>query len=180
MKYADIPQFTRASNYQIDLDWEELENWISRKNRALDAPNDKYCLELEPEFQRGHVWDEAKQIRYVEFILRGGETGKDIYFNCSSFMQKMDTAIQLVDGLQRLTAVRRFLNNEIPSFGIYHKDFEERHIPSHARFRIHIHDLKKYKQVLQWYVELNEGGIIHTPEEIDRVKKMIERENHPV
>ena len=42
---------------------------------------EKYNLQLTPNFQRGYVWTEYQQIKYVEFILRGGKSGRDFYFN---------------------------------------------------------------------------------------------------
>lgn len=42
-----------------------------------------------------------------------------------------------------------------------------------TRITIHVNDLQTEKDVLQWYVEMNEGGTPHTEEEIQRVKDMI-------
>ena len=41
--------------------------------------------------------------------------------------------------------------------------------------KVNINDLKSEKEVLQWYVDMNAGGTPHTNEEINRVKKMIEK-----
>ena len=38
-------------------------------------------LQLNPEFQRGHVWTEEQQIAWVEYYLRGGKSGNTIYLN---------------------------------------------------------------------------------------------------
>ena len=78
----------------------------------------------------------------------------------------------LVDGLQRLIAVRSFLNNDIKAFGMYYEDFEG-HIPNNLDFIIAINNLKSRKQVLHWYIEINEGGIVHSKEEMDRVKRLL-------
>ena len=78
-----------------------------------------------------------------------------------------------VDGLQRITAVLRFLNNEIKAFGYYYNEYEDK-LPFEVDLLININNLKTEKEVLQWYVDLNEGGTPHTSEEIDKVKQMIE------
>jgi len=75
-------------------------------------------LQLNPDFQRGHVWIENQQIKYIEYILRGGKTARVIYLN----------------------------------------------------------NLKTRKEVLQWYLEFNSYGTIHTEEEINKVKKLLEME----
>jgi len=64
--------------------------------------NDTYVFEICPDFQRGHVWDDAKSIAYVEFCLKGGVSARTLFFNCPGWQNK--GPMQLVDGLQRLTA----------------------------------------------------------------------------
>lgn len=169
MKYRSIPQMTRSANYTVTIEWDYLEHWINDK--ANDY-GDKF--QMDPEFQRGHVWDEDRQIKYVEYILRGGKSSRTIQWNCAGWMNDFKGPIYLVDGKQRVEAVRRFLKNEIPAFGCFFKDFEDR-IPHEASFIFCVNDLKTYKEVLQWYIELNDGGIVHTPEELQKVRDLISK-----
>ena len=61
-------------------------------------------------------------------------------------------------------------NNHI----IKYKNFEDKPRMRHT-LRFNVNDLKSEKEVLQWYVDMNAGGIPHTSEEIDRVKAMIKQ-----
>ncbi len=79
-----------------------------------------------------------------------------------------------VDGLQRLTAMRRFLRNEIKVFGAYYNEFDE--IPNSISLIFCVNNLKTRKEVLKWYLEMNTGGTVHTEEEIIKVKLMLENE----
>ena len=79
-----------------------------------------------------------------------------------------------VDGLQRITAIRRFMNGEIPVFGSYIYEYEDRMPITGNSIRVNVNNLKTKKEVLQWYVDMNAGGTPHTNEEIERIKKMIE------
>lgn len=167
MKFKDIKKYTSIGNYQVNQYWPYFEKWLG---------NHKDILELCPDFQRGHVWNEKQQIAYIEYCLRSGTSGKIIYFNCSSWMNKFDTPLQLVDGLQRVTAVKRFLNNEIKVFGVYYKDFEDSMPYFNGEFIVNINNLQTRAEVLQWYIELNEGGVLHTKEEINKVKKLLKKE----
>lgn len=171
MRFQDIPQFTKYSEYRINQSWQYLEDFI--ESLRLD-----YDLHLDPDFQRAHVWDEKKQIKYIEFICRGGKSGKDIYFNCASFKSGIgDNAMVLVDGKQRLQAVMKFLKNELPIFGgHYLKDFKDKLRIGHHEFVIHINDLQTRKEVLQWYIDINDGGVVHTSEEIEKVRDLIKQE----
>lgn len=69
---------TRSASYAVTVGWRYLERWIESQ--------EEINLDLDPDFQRAHVWDEYKQTRYVEYILRGGKSSKDLYFNCVGWM----------------------------------------------------------------------------------------------
>jgi hypothetical protein len=164
---------THAAGYAVDIGWAYLEEQIEIyvKDYAFDMGDS--------DFQRDHVWTEQQQIRYVEYILRGGMSGHDIYTNCINFNALRNIgAMQLVDGKQRLLAVLRFLRNEIPVFeGTYRKDFSDKLFgATNARFRWHVNDLKTRAEVLQWYIEMNAGGTVHTEAEISKVQALLEQE----
>lgn len=171
MHYRDIPMFTKDGNYEVNIFLESLE-------RTIKDFEKEYKLELNPDFQRGNVWTEEQQIAFVEFYLRGGRTARVIYFNCPYWNdqndEKYDMDMVCVDGLQRITALRRFLNNEIKAFDTYFKDFEGTPRMINDGLRFNINDLKTKKEVLQWYLDFNTGGTIHSDSEIIRVRKMIE------
>lgn len=77
-KFKDIPPFTSSGSYQIDCSPEYLVEWIEKEQEEMG-------LELNPDFQRGHVWTEQQQIAFLEYFLRGGKSGTILYFNCPSW-----------------------------------------------------------------------------------------------
>ena len=80
-----------------------------------------------------------------------------------------------MDGLQRLTAVMKFINNEISAFGTFYNEFEDK-IPLYITLVFNVNNLQTRKEVLQWYIELNTGGTIHTEEEINKVRELLGKE----
>ena len=64
-------------------------------------------IELSPDFQRNFVWDKTRQSRLIESILLGLPL-PSIYLS-----QYMDGRLTIVDGLQRITTIKRFLDNEL-------------------------------------------------------------------
>ncbi|WP_157198259.1 DUF262 domain-containing protein [Methylomonas sp. DH-1] len=64
-------------------------------------------LDLAPDFQRSFVWNTKQQIRLIESILLGIPLPV-FYFN-----QDKDGALQVIDGVQRLTTVKRFMSNQL-------------------------------------------------------------------
>lgn len=170
MKFKNIKQFPHSSYFvHVELAYlkEHMERWDTKSEKL---PN--HFLVMEPEFQRGHVWSKDQQIKFMEYMLKGGKTGRDVYFNCSSWQIEYNTPIYCVDGLQRITAALAFLNNEIPVFGAYFHEYEDK--PREAHFIFHVLKLRSKKELLNIYVDLNSGGTPHNQVEIDRVKKMIE------
>lgn len=174
--FKNIPQFTRTASYHVDIPWTYLENWLTSQEKD-------YGLELEPDFQRAHVWQKKRQTAFVEFVLRGGKSSQDIYFNCPAYgnnhqkgLAALPDTMVLVDGLQRLTAVRAFMNNKIKAFGFYHKEFKDELNWARIRFSVNVNDLGSRAEVLQWYIDLNAGGVAHTDEEIEKVKALLKKE----
>lgn len=168
-KFDDIKPITPNGNYEIDVFFRYLP-------QTLKDLDDDYELEMNPEFQRGNVWTEEQQVRYMEFFLRGGRTARVIYFNTPGFSNgkqphsDLDDKIVCVDGLQRLTALLRFHNNELKVFGHYYREFEDKCAET---IRFNINDLQTKAEVLQWYIDFNSGGTVHSEDEINRVKQML-------
>lgn len=171
MRFRDIPQFISDGSYQVDVSWEYMVDW-------LDKWINEEGLQLNPDFQRGHVWTEQQQVKFLEFILQGGKTGRTLYFNNPHWHGvKAETGYSdfvCVDGLQRITAIQRFMKNEIRVFGLLYSDFEGGTDLVRHSMKINVNDLKTKREVLQWYIQMNAGGTPHSEEEIQRVKKLME------
>ena len=168
MKFSEIPQLTRDANYRVNVGWDYLENWLTKDR-------DDVYPDLDPPFQRAHVWTEAQQIAFVEFMLRGGKGSNEIRFNCVGWMGDFRGPFVLVDGKQRLHAVQRFMANEIGVFGGHmFREFDDRLRISGVDFVMMVNSLPDMKSVLKWYLEINAGGIAHTEAELDKVRKMLD------
>lgn len=174
-KLEDIRQLTRSGSYEVTIPYDSIE-------RTLKDFAEDYHLDLDPDFQRGHVWTPDQQKAFMEYLLREGKYGKVILFNCPLFgnapYNEESRHMVLVDGKQRLTTVRKFLANELAVFdGYFLRDYED-----HKKFGIfdglkfNVNALKTRAEVLQWYLELNAGGTPHSAEEIERVRQLLAHE----
>jgi len=173
MRYSDIPKFTKSANYHVDVGLDYLVDWLEGKK--------VYNIKLNPDFQRGHVWTEEQQVAYMEYLLRGGKSGREIYFNDSGWnsYEDMDSHdLVCVDGLQRITAGLKFINNELRVFGVLEKEFEDRLGVADVSLSVWINDLPLKKDVLRWYLEMNRGGTPHTYEELLKVEKLLDAEDN--
>ena len=169
MKFSDIPAFS-PPNYQIHADWKHLRDTLTMLGEGLGG------VDMDPPFQRGYVWTPEQKTAYVEFCLMGGISGNTVYFNCPGWQRDFRGPMQIVDGKQRLSAVMDFMDGGVPIFGgHYIGDFEDKMDPMKYRFIVCVNDLADPAEVVRWYLALNTGGAIHTPEEIARVRKLLEK-----
>lgn len=172
--FKDIKQLTRDGSWEADFHIDFFIDFIDKKCKTQG-------LDIDPEFQRDHVWTEQQQINFVEFFLQGGKTGRVIYLNYPSFMKNEKKSgyndFVLVDGKQRLQAIRRFYNNEIMAFGRTCKElFPNDRFMLAQSMKININTLQTYAEVLKWYLDMNSGGTIHTPEELNKVRNLLAKE----
>ena len=69
-------------------------------------------INLSPDFQRNAVWDYQRKCRLIESILL--RIPLPVFYFSSSTRGELS----VVDGLQRLTAIKEFMNNELPLHGL--------------------------------------------------------------
>jgi hypothetical protein len=88
-------------------------------------------------------------------------------------MSRFNTPLILVDGLQRLTAVRKFLANRVKAFGLNYKQFSGDLPLLNCNFSVHVATLKTKRDILEWYLAINSGGVVHKKSEIERVRLLL-------
>lgn len=175
MKFQDIPQLPKAY-YSVTIPWTSIEanidryaeTWTDEKTGKI-----KGGLNLDPDYQRTHVWTREQQIAYVEYMLQGGEVGRTLTFNAIGWMSTYEQPMELVDGKQRLEAVRAFLRDEFKIFGHLYSEFEGKLSFTDHSFTFAVCSLSTREEVLNLYLNINAGGTPHTKEELNKVRKML-------
>ena len=156
---------------------------------GMDDDEMRSKVDLNPVFQRGHVWIREQQVAYIENFLRSPQTvNKTIYMNDLFLYGSVDKItdnnnmvagkIVCLDGLQRLTAALDFIHGKFTVFGgVSYDDIlnspDRTRILNDCVFDINYLLLSNNKEVIDFYVDFNAGGTPHTKEEIERVKKLI-------
>jgi len=167
----------RTARYQIDMEWRDLEDGLARYDRDWGG------LDLNPDFQRGHVWTPDQQRGYIESVLRGtvSSSGFVIQLNCPHWEDDvyegdLPPGMQCIDGLQRITAVLRFMHGEVRPFGLGVRDLDRSSymVKSHYCFKVAVHNFGFRADLLQHYLDFNAGGTPHSQAEIARVRQLRE------
>lgn len=170
IKFRDVPQFPQA-HYEVIAP-------LGYLAKMVDDHVKDYGLNLDPDFQRGHVWTMEQRVAYLEYFLQGGEGGRVLCFNHSDWnaSPRVGDKYEILDGKQRLTSVLMFLRNEVGVFGGHlYRDFEGRPDIS-CGFRWRIFALPTRADVLRYYLSMNAGGTPHSAEEIERVRGLLAKE----
>lgn len=176
-RLSSIPLFT-PSNYIVDFDFNRLEAQF--KSYADDYGG----FEYNPDFQRGHVWTQQQQIKYIESFISNilSDQQRTITLNCPDFDDRgkpVETDLKgmcIIDGLQRVTASIAFLNNEFKVFGKYSYDdlLDSKYSLKRRNFKIQIYSYRTKAELLNHYLLFNSGGVVHSESELDRVRKMLQ------
>ncbi|MDH0348200.1 DUF262 domain-containing protein [Aeromonas dhakensis] len=150
----------------------------------LAGYQENYGLNLNPDFQRGHVWTKAQRVAFIEGLYRGtvGESQRIIQFNAPYWgLDKhegdLPNEVQIVDGLQRLTTVRLYVADELKIFGgLRASDFNDSRYSvkmSNWRLRFNIHTFIWRHELLRYYLDINSGGTPHSKAELERVRALL-------
>ena len=147
------------------MKWESYSHPIS----DIREWNETQRLELRPSFQRNEVWTRAAQVMLIDTILRGIPIPK-IYIK--SIVKDEKTYRIVIDGQQRLTAILKFIKDELildkPYKGEFiGKKFSELPTEAHddfIRYKIDINEIFNpsdeeirdlYSRVNKYTVQLN-------------------------
>lgn len=141
-------------------------------DERLQKYSDGWGLVLDPPFKGVHSWTILQQTAFIEDLLTGGFGSANILFNCPNWLTpKCRGPIVLVDGAQRLKAIRAFLGGQIKIFQHYtYDDFEPMEALRFNAF-FHINNLATEREVIDWYISLNKGYIVHDPLELEHALK---------
>lgn len=173
----------RQSTYVVDYRIVTIEQTL--KSLDEDARSQGGQLELDPDFQRGHVWSQEKQIAFMEAVIRG-TAPLVIRFNCPAWEGSVAPemvdglnphSVLCVDGLQRLTAMREFVAGKFKIFGGFsHEDLDDTAFSlrkSNMRWRMEMFNIASRADLLQFYLDLNSGGVVHSDDELQRVSRLL-------
>jgi len=180
-KNAALDQLIRPlpnPRYTIDVSFRYIEHQLNGYEQDWGG------LNLEPDFQRGHVWTHEQRVAFIEGIFRGtvGDSQRIIQFNVPHWDDEnhggdLPNEIQIVDGLQRLTTVRMFMAGEIAIFGgLKASDLDgSKYAVNRPSYRLQfaIHNFANRADLLRYYLAINSGGTPHSTSEIERVKGLL-------
>jgi len=163
MVIAPLPLLPRKelNLYPIDYPFETLVDKIG-----------KNTLKLDPDFQRGYKWNNEKASRLIESCLM------QVPLPSCYFAEDENKNHLVIDGVQRITSVYRFITNEFPLEGLqtykelnskYFDDLElkiRRHIETYTIRCIILRNDNDPELIRDIFARLNQGSVTLSPQEI--------------
>jgi len=147
-------------------------------NSIMDYINDEVEPTFEnilkygvPEFQRNNdKWSREMQIRFVENIIKGFVTKIQLFVLEENYRKNNFVGCQILDGLQRTTAISSFINGEFKLFNdtVGFEDIKDTFLRGINKTAIlELYRFDTINDTIDFYVEMNEN-ITHSPEDIQK------------
>ena len=111
---AQIKETQVEYNYRIsDFSIGELMKKFKLKNEKINLESEDISVLIVPQYQRDFIWAETMQSKFVESIFMGVPIQPLFAFELDE-----DGNMELLDGVQRLSSLRAFINNELQLNGL--------------------------------------------------------------
>lgn len=106
-----LPLLNQEYNYPVKVDFNRNNFSIFEMNRIIDNNE----IVLDPDFQRNsNIWNNAKKAKLIESILMG------IPIPLFYFAENKNGGLSVVDGLQRLFAIKKFMDDKYPLKNLFY------------------------------------------------------------
>lgn len=136
--------------------------------------------DLNPDYQRGPVWTDQQAELFLGHLISGAPV-PPIYIQRFESLRLADTPpSEVIDGQQRIRAIRRWLAHEIAAqmddgYRVWFRHLNEIEVRRLPDLHVLFVDLPRVER-LQLYIRLNSGGTVHTKAEIQRVCDLLAAE----
>ncbi len=169
--------------YTMDFDLREPKQLL-RYNRQTEQrlEHETYLQayrSMIPPFQRdNNKWTREQQIRFVENVCAGFRTTLMLYTLKED--EGLYEQVQILDGLQRLTALLAFIENQFPIFDeFYFRDIDARLALGTVRPQVRIYTFETEADAVKFYIEMNRD-ITHSADDIYRAEQYLATLDHHI
>lgn len=138
-----------------------------------------FGVDMDPEYQRGYVWDDSDREYLIDSIFQDIDIGKFVFVHLDTEeWMKRGLSYEILDGKQRLTALKMFYENRFAYKGKYFNDLsllDRRAFMEHNISYADVHSASK-KEIYQYFLKLNRGGRQMDKEHLKYVETLYEKE----
>jgi len=160
---------------------EELrDSYISFHNSHLESLFSKYYyfgVEMQPDYQRGLVWDQEDKEALIDSIFNGIEIGKFVFIH-NSFEPGLP-GFEILDGKQRLSTLIEFIEDRFTYKGVFYSQLSWEDRQFFNSFSITTGETRESltpKQKYTYFLRLNTRGKAQSVDHLAKVQKLLDKE----
>jgi len=177
----DIIAITRNSafnrqGYEVNIKLRRFRENILLHTDSTDLEEEKefnredWFKRIVPPFQRDNdKWTKGMKLKFVENILKGVSTNLLFFCMKDKNISPNGEDSQIIDGLQRLTAINDFFDGIIKPFGYSYEELKDSMNKFQTNISISVYTFESWKDVGNFYIEMNEN-ISHSKDDIQKAK----------
>ena len=136
-----------------------------------------FGVDMEPEYQRGYVWDESDKELLLDSIFNNIDIGKFVFISVSDERRhEIGKEYEILDGKQRLSTLIQFYENKLQYKGKYYNElsWKDRQVfKGHAVTYADVKDCDK-KDILKYFLMLNRTGKVMDRKHLENVEKLLQ------
>lgn len=152
-------------------------NFINSSIESLLHKYYSFGVNMNPDYQRGYVWDlEDKQL-LIDSIFNNIEIGKFAFIHLDDEnWTKTGKGYEILDGKQRLCAIVEFYENRFPYNGVYYNELSKKDRNVFLNRMVAQGEVREAdrKAILKYFIMLNRTGKVMDKKHLEKVEKMLE------
>ena len=155
------------------------DTYILRPQREPEGPSTHAGWVLNPPFQRGSVWTPKQKVAWIETLLRGTGIPAIIINRFPNEHPVYGYREIVIDGQQRLRATAEFMTDKFrvrgELWGEQSRSFQRGFIMSQSICSVVHCAYETDRECAELYLKLLQAGTAHTPAEVKKVERYIEK-----
>lgn len=150
---------------------------LNYNNSSIESLIHRYYsfgVDMNPDYQRGFVWDDADRESLLETIFCNGKIGEFVFVD-KPFVSFDTPSSEILDGKQRLSTLIAFYENRFSYKGVYYNDLSGNDKQAFLNYPVSVGECRETdkKQILKIFIMLNKGGRPMSDEHLEKVEKML-------
>lgn len=155
--------------------------WLRFNNGTVESLLSKcylFGVDMDPEYQRGYVWDDEDREYLIDSIFQNIDIGKFVFVHLDADeWMKRNVSFEILDGKQRLNTLKMFYENRFPYKGKYFNDLSFADRRTFTEHNISYADVNSpdKNDIYRYFLKLNRSGRKMDKAHLDYVESLCER-----
>jgi Protein of unknown function DUF262. len=160
-----IPIFVHKSDIQLNYSQRDLSGFFTTVY--------SFGLDMDPEYQRGNVWNIEDKVALIDSIFNDVDIGKFVFI-LLEYSNECIPLYEILDGKQRISAIIDFHENRFAYKGKLYHELNRRDQNHFENYSISWAEVKNVtlKQKLEYFLRLNTSGKPQDPEHMKKIRRL--------